>query len=259
MLIAHISDTHISAPDPEEPKFLERIRTLETFVAHINALEEKPDLVLHTGDVTHGGTPEYYAIVHSIMEKLGVPSYFSLGNRDKAANLVAGLGDLGGAKLADGFLIYSIDDFPVRLVAMDTQHSESNMGSTCEKRLKILDEFLKEQPDTPTALFMHHPPFEITTSKYRFQFEDMELAEQLLEVIGRHKQVVHLFGGHAHRHYTYDLVGCHATLVPSLPVDNRLGDFEDGLKDHPLYLMHRWHPDTRSFESALHAADVDKP
>lgn len=257
MLIAQISDTHIATPDPEEPKWQTRIEVLATFVAHINALEEKPDLVIHTGDVTHGGTPEYYAIIKSVMGSLPMPVHFALGNRDKADNLVAGLNDLGGADTVGGFLMYSIDDQPVRLIAMDTQHREHNIGTTCSVRLAVLERMLKEQPNKPTALFMHHPPFEVTTSKYPFQFDDKVLADAFLGLIAQHKHVVHMFCGHAHRDFSVELETCVASVTPSLPPDNRLGEFEDGMDDHPLYQLHRWNADTGRFETSLHAAVLD--
>lgn len=257
MLIAQISDTHISSPDPAEPIMAVRIQALETFVAHINALDEKPDLVIHTGDVTQGGEPAYYAIIKSIMGQLPMPVYFALGNRDKGQNLVEGLKDLGGASLADGFVIYSVEDFPVRLIAMDTQHRDSNIGTACSVRLAVLDKLLKAYPHTPTALFMHHPPFEVTTSKYPFQFDDQGLADAFLALVAEHKQVVHMFCGHAHRDFSVDLGTCVASVSPSLPPDNRLGDFGPGLDDQPLYQLHRWNPETMRFESSVHAAVLD--
>ena len=256
MLIAQISDTHITLPDAEEPKFAARIQALESFVEHISTLAKKPDLVLHTGDVTHGGLPEYYDTVKTVMQDLGVPAYFALGNRDLGENLVAGLGALGAAQQVDGFLIYSIDEFPVRLIAMDTQHREHNIGTTCSVRLGILDELLKEQPDQPTALFMHHPPFEVPTSKYPFQFDDPALADAFLAVIAQHKQVVHMFCGHMHRQYSVQLESCRASCVPSLPPDNRLGEFGPGLDGQALYQMHRWHPEAQRFETELCAASL---
>jgi len=254
MLIAQISDTHITLPDDEDPKFAARIKVLGTFVAHINALDEKPDLILHTGDVTHGGLPEYYDTVKAVMKDLAIPIYFALGNRDLGENLVTGLGDLGGAQLVEGFLIYSVDGFPVRFIAMDTQHREQNIGTTCSVRLGILDELLKQQSDKPTALFMHHPPFEVTSSKYPFQFDDQVLADTFLSLVAQHKQVVHMFCGHMHRQYSVQLETCRASCVPSLPPDNRLGDFEAGFAGQPLYQLHRWNPQTVRFETSLHIA-----
>lgn len=251
MLIAQISDTHILQPDPAEPRTLARIATLEAFVAHIGGMDEKPDLILHTGDVTQDGKPEEYETVRSVMDTLDIPVFFALGNRDSSANLVEGLRDLGCAKLVGGFLIYSVEGFPVRLIAMDTQTRKGRIGTTCSVRLCILEELLEEQPDTPTALFMHHPPFEVPTSKYPFQFDDPVLADAFLRSVAQHKQVVHLFCGHMHRPYGVELATCYASVTPSLPPDNRLGEYEKGWADRPLFQLHRWNPDTLRFETRL--------
>ena len=256
MLLAQISDTHISLPDPESSRTSERMNALEAFVAHVDGMDEKPDLILHTGDVTHDGTPEEYEAVKAVMNALDIPVYFSLGNRDLGANLVEGLKDLGGAELEGGFLIYSVDGFPVRLIAMDTQNRKSRIGTTCSVRLCILDELLAEQPDTPTALFMHHPPFEVTTSKYPFQFDDPVLADAFMRLVMQNKQVVHLFCGHMHRQYGVELETCYASVTPSLPPYNRLGEYEEGWKERPLFQLHRWDPDTLRFQTSLAAVGI---
>lgn len=250
MLIAQISDTHICQPDSDEPHAHERISSLEAFVAHVGNMDETPDLILHTGDVAQNGKLEEYAIVKSIMDKLDIPVFFALGNRDLGANMMEGLGG-GGVKLVDGFLIYSIDAFPVRFIAMDTQKRESRIGTTCSVRLGILEKLLEEKPDTPTAIFMHHPAFEVPTSQYPFQFDDPLLAEAFLRLVARHEQVVHLFCGHMHRQYSLQLKTCQASLVPSLSPDNRLGEFEAGWSARPLFQLHRWSPCTQHFETHL--------
>lgn len=253
MLIAQISDTHISELDPNEPHTLARIAALQAFVAHIRTMDEKPDLILHTGDVSQDGKPEQYESVKSVLSALDIPVHFALGNRDLASNLLEGLKDLGGAQLVDGFLIYSVEGFPVRLIAMDTQNRTERSGTTCSVRLCVLDELLKEQPETPTALFMHHPPFEVTTSKYPFQFDDPVLADAFLRLIAQHKQIVHLFCGHMHRQYSAELATCSASITPSLGPDNRLGDYEADWGERPLFQLHRWNSDTLRFETSLNA------
>ncbi len=251
MLIAQISDTHISQPDPNEPHTLERINALKTFVAHVAEMEEKPDLILHTGDVSQNGTPEEYRTVRSVLDELEIPVFFAVGNRDLGANLLDELGGLGSGKLVDGFLIYSLNRFSVRLIAMDTQNRKSRIGTTCSVRLGILEQLLEEQPDTPTAIFMHHPPFEVPTSKYPFQFDDPALADAFLRLISQHKQVVHLFCGHMHRDFSVELATCNASVVPPLPPDNRLGEYETGWKELPLFQLHRWNADTLQFKTQM--------
>ncbi len=251
MLIAQISDTHICQPDPNDPRSLERIAALQAFVAHIGTMGEKPDLILHTGDVSQNDKPEEYETVKSVMNALDIPVFFALGNRDLGVNLIEGLRGLGSSKLVEDFLIYSVEGFPVRLIAMDTQSRNNRIGTTCSVRLCILEELLEEQPRTPTALFMHHPPFEVTTSKYPFQFDDPVLADAFLRLVAQHKQVVHLFCGHMHRQFGVELATCWASVTPPLPPDNRLGEYEAEWENQPLFQLHRWNLDTLRFETRL--------
>jgi len=139
----------------------------------------------------------------------------------------------------------------VRLIAMDTQKRRSRIGTTCSVRLRILEELLEEQPDVPTALFMHHPPFEVPTSKFPFQFEDPELADAFLRMIARHKQVAHLFCGHMHREFSVKLENCNASVSPSLSPSNRLGAYKDEWNNRPLFQLHRWNSDTLQFDTRL--------
>jgi 3',5'-cyclic-AMP phosphodiesterase len=125
------------------------------------------------------------------------------------------------------------------------------MGTTCSVRLSILEELLAEQPDIPTALFMHHPPFEVPTSKYPFQFDDPVLADTFLRLVARHKQVVHLFCGHMHRQFSAKLENCNASVSPSLSPCNRLGEYKAEWQERPLFQLHRWKPDMLQFETRL--------
>lgn len=254
MLIAQISDTHIAEPDPGEPHTLERISMLQDFVTSIGEMSVKPDLILHTGDISQDGKPEEYDIVKSMLGSIDIPVFFALGNRDLAANLVQGLKGFVQTKLVDDFLIYSIDSFPVRLIAMDTQKRNSRIGTACSARLRILEDLLDQKPDIPTALFMHHPPFEVPTSKYPFQFDDPVLADAFLQLIARYKQVVHLFCGHMHREFSVKLPNCNASVAPSLSPSNRLGDYKAAWKERPLFQLHRWNPDMLQFETSLASA-----
>jgi len=79
MLIAQISDTHIK---PEGQLAYGRIDTaafLAAAVAHLNALDPRPDLVLATGDLVDGGSGEEYARLKAILAPLAMPVYLIPG------------------------------------------------------------------------------------------------------------------------------------------------------------------------------------
>ncbi|MEK9673903.1 MAG: metallophosphoesterase [Rhodospirillaceae bacterium] len=237
MLIAQISDTHL---DPKSEHHAARIRDLERTVAAINALDPLPDAVIHTGDMAHNGTPEKYALAHGILAGLKAPLHVVRGNRDQPDLLYDAFPS--GRRIADGsgFLFYSVDDYPVRVLVVDTTNTQSNMGDFCAGRLDVLRSALAEQSDKPTVLAMHHPPFEVMTSKYVRQFDDWDAVARLSGAIKDHAQVIRILCGHAHRDAGGVIAGVAASSIPSVAIDLRLGDFAPEMEESPLFQLHRF-------------------
>ena len=237
MIIAQISDSHI---DPQSDMLEHRLRDLRCVVDNLNNLNPAPDIVIHTGDVVHNGSQEKYDLALTILGDIRVPLHVCAGNRDDR-NLIA-KNFRTGRDIAPGseFLQYSIEDYPVRLIALDTLCATTNMGDYCQERADALSRILAEEPQKPTALFMHHPPFEIVNSKYRFQFDDWDKVDHLARVLKNHDQVKQLFCGHTHRNSNGEILGVPASTVPSIAIDLRFGDVPEGAELRPVYHIHKF-------------------
>ena len=237
MIIAQISDSHI---DPESEKLKDRLSDLRRVVDNINILDPAPDIVIHTGDIVHNGTQEKYDLALTILRDIRAPLHVCPGNRDDrdliSKNFHTGRTITSSSK----FLQYSIDNYPVRLIALDTICATSNMGDYCQKRADTLSTILAEEPEKPTALFMHHPPFEIVGSKYPFQFENWDTVEHLAGVLKQNDQVKHLFCGHTHRNSKGQIMGIPASTSPSIAIDLRLGEVSNGAELQPIYQIHKF-------------------
>ena len=244
MIIAQISDSHI---DPKSDKLEDRLNNLLCVVDNINNLNPSPDLVIHTGDVVHNGSQEKYNLALTILEGITVPMYVCAGNRDDRSLIVKNfqMGLLINPDLE--FLQYSINNYPVRLIALDTLSTSTNMGDYCQVRANHLSWMLAQEPQKPTALFMHHPPFEVIDSKYPFQFEHWNTVDYLSHVLEQNSQVKHLFCGHTHRNSHGQILGIPASTVPSVAVDLRFGSVPDGAELKPIYHLHRF--DGQHFQS----------
>ena len=251
MIIAQISDTHI---DTNHPNSAERLRDAKRVVTAINALDPAPDVVIHTGDMAHNGTAEKYEAALDVLRNLCIPLHVAAGNRDDRALIRANFPT--GRDLMPGmdFLQYEVDDYPVRLIALDTLSKESNMGDYCDKRAQSLSRALNMQIDKPCALFMHHPPFEVRESKYGWQYASQDALERLCGVIDAHDHVVKLFCGHAHRQSSGTIAGVPAGTVPSVAIDLRLGDLPEAAKTSPVFHLHHYQSDA-GFATELHIAD----
>jgi 3',5'-cyclic AMP phosphodiesterase CpdA len=250
MIIAQISDSHI---DPGNDDAAARIRDLERCVVDINQLSPLPDVVVHSGDIVHKGTADKYADAVRILRHLKCPLLAAVGNTDVRAPIRSSF-PVGRDILPDTpFVQYSVDDYPVRLIVLDTKSETSNMGDFCDLRAESLRAAIAEDCSKPTALFMHHPPFEVRASKYKWQFNSQEDIYRMHRAVKGQSQVVRGFCGHCHRSAEGMLAGVPMSSTPSVAVDLRLGEYPDTFRSAPVYQIHRF--DARSsFISELRAA-----
>jgi len=244
MIIAQITDTHLSDVDAADPKFGARAENLRACIADINDLDPLPDAVIHTGDITQHGRAAEFAHARALLQRLEAPLYVTPGNRDGRDGVV-------GAFAVDGYIMpdyafvhYAIDEHPVRLVAVDSLGDGIGpKGDFCHDRLAALDATLAEAPARPTALFMHHPPFDVPAAPDPFAYQRRRAVVDLATVVSRHKQVIHIFAGHMHRPWTAMLGGVSASTVPSVAADLRHGSYLPTMAKQPVYQIHRFDGD----------------
>lgn len=236
MLIAQISDTHILARTSDHAAAELRADCLRRCVADIN--HQQPDAVIFTGDTAQHGDPEEYARLRDLLAPLRVPLYLIPGNRDDKNNLRAVFGDLPYLPRNGSFFHYTVEDYAVRLVGIDSTSPGERKGVFCPAREDWLNSVLSEQPDRPTLLFIHHPPFDVGTH-YIGGYRRSEEAQALAAVIRRHPQIEALLCGHVHWLVKREWAGTQVRVMPSVAVDLRKGVDETEAKGRPIYMLHR--------------------
>jgi len=246
MLIAQLSDMHIR---PEGQLLFDRIDTaayLERAVAHVLTLDPRPDVVIMTGDLVEAGKPEEYERLRRLIAPLPMPVYLIPGNHDGRESMRAAFADKGYLP-ASGFLHYAVEDGPVRLIALDTLVEGKPHGALAEEQLAWLEARLGEQPDRPTMLFMHHPPFECgieTFDRTRLN----EGSERLAELVQRHGNVERAVCGHVHRPIQVRWAGTMASIAPSTAHQATLDLHEHSrltmMMEPPAIALHQWRPGT---------------
>ena len=239
MIIAQISDTHIarSVPDAEQ-----RAADLARTIADINALNPAPDAIIHTGDVTHGGRREDYELAAALLRQAHAPVYVAPGNRDDRENLRRAFSPWACRAAQTGFLTYAVDDFPVRLIAVDTVTSDSNKGDFCPERVRRLLERIDADRAKPIVAFMHHPPFVVTVGPDALNFTSPEPMHRLQQALQHSGRVIGVFCGHVHRSTGGWIGAIRAMVAPSTATTLRKGDFPQHLRDRPIYHLHRYDP-----------------
>ena len=237
MIIAQISDTHI-ALDTEDSE--RRIEDFKTTIRHINALDPKPDVIVHTGDIVQNGLPQEYEVCRDILMEATVPVYLMVGNKDDRANLRAVFHRAAYLNDGDGFISYAVDGYPLRLIMLDTLNPGSRKGDFCQQRIAQLSEMLDASPDKPTLVFAHHPPFLVQEGPEPLHFETPEIMEQFRHHLGKHEQVLALCCGHVHRGVSGELGAKPIFVMPCIATSLRRGDYPSQLEDRPIYHIHRY-------------------
>jgi 3',5'-cyclic-AMP phosphodiesterase len=236
MNIAQISDTHILARTSDQGAI--RAESLRQCVADIN--HRDVDAVIHTGDSVHQARPDEYAHLREILAGLRAPLFLVPGNRDRREALSAAFGNLPYLPPTGEYLHYAVEDFPVRLVGLDSTEAGERKGVFDARRRAWLEETLAQEPEKPTILFIHHPPFDIA-QHYVGGYRHQQDADDLAAVVACHPQVKHLLCGHVHCLYRTDWAGTIATTMPSVAVDLRTGS-DGGLNGAPGYALHAVSP-----------------
>ena len=230
-IVAQISDTHIK---PEGKLAYERVDTaaaLATCVAAINKLDPRPDLVLATGDLVDAGRRDEYERLRALLAELAMPFYLIPGNHDDRDAMRAVFADhryLG----TGGFIQYTVENLPIRLVALDTLVPGKGGGELCAERLAWLDRTLAAAPQKPTIVMLHHPPFR--THIPGMDNFGLEGIAGLRQVVERNPQVERLLCGHLHRQIEARFAGTIASTCPSPAHQINLDFRPDGVFGYTL-------------------------
>jgi 3',5'-cyclic-AMP phosphodiesterase len=239
MIIAQISDTHIALDTPDADQ---RLRDFERTIADINALDSAPDVIVHTGDIVHNGRQDEYAEAVRILAKARAPVYVLAGNKDERMNLRAAFAPFGYLAPDSGFIDFTVEGYPVRLIAVDTLSSGSNKGDFCPERARRLIDLIDTETTKPIAVFAHHPPFEVPVGPDPINFETPEMMARLRQTLQHSGRVAAVFSGHVHRGVAGHVGSIPATVMPSTATTLRKGEYPAHMKMRPVYHIHRFDP-----------------
>ncbi|MGA2551547.1 MAG: phosphodiesterase [Burkholderiaceae bacterium] len=244
MLICQISDLHIKAHGQRSYRVVDTTQALRECLASIQALPQAPDVVVATGDLVDFGRAEEYRALAELLAPLNQPIYLLPGNHDERNALCSSFPLHTYLQTGTERLNYVIDDYPVRLVAIDTVVAGAAGGIVDASTLKWLDETLGAAPDRPTLVMMHHPPFD--TGIAHMDEIGLEGKTAVAAVIGRHPHVERIICGHLHRAISTRFAGTIASTCPSPAHQVMLDLSPDGpsrfMMEPPGYQLHLWRP-----------------
>ncbi len=193
-LFLQISDTHIGF---NKEANLDVAGTLKETIAKVNAMERKPLLTLHTGDITHLSKPSEFDLAAQLLSGLSAGELHTVpGEHDVT--------DGGGqeyftrfGKASDNRGYYSFDTHGVHFVALvNVMHFQpGGLGAFGADQLAWLKQDLAgKSASTPVVVFAHMPMWTIFES-WGWGTGDSEEALSYLRRFGS----VTILNGHIHQ------------------------------------------------------------
>ena len=245
-MIAQVTDLHIGF-DRENVHEL-NVRRLNMVIDQLNAMRQRPSLLLVTGDLVETGDDiDAYRHMVALIARWEGPVIWAIGNHDGREAFRSVLPDVPTDE--HGFIQYEIDHGGLRWIVLDTLDEGRHGGMICERRAAWLEQRLGERTGDPTVIVLHHPPVD-TGIDWMSALDCEAWVQRLDEVIRPATQVVGMIAGHVHRPIATSFAGkplavCSST-APWLALD--LEDIDparpDGrpliVADPPAFALHYW-------------------
>lgn len=152
---AQISDSHIGFNKAANQDVT---GTLKAAIDKINALSGNPDLLLHTGDITHASKPAEFDTAQQLIKEVKAGTTFYVpGEHDIAGDDGAMYLERFG-KGAQGKGWYSFTHKGVHFIGLNNCQQVDAMGKLGEDQLKwVKEDLAAQQASTPIVVFAHIP------------------------------------------------------------------------------------------------------
>ena len=189
-----ISDSHIGfnkAPNPDP------LATLRETIVRINAQPQRPDFIVHTGDLTHLSKPEQFDTVKQVLSEAKVDQVFFIpGEHDVIGDNGKAFFDRFGAGVS-GRGWHSFDHHGVHFIALVNvlNLQAGGLGYLGTEQLAWLQQDVAGLPDSTPIVVLAHMPMWSLYPQWGWGTQD---AAQALELLKRFGSVT-VLNGHIHQ------------------------------------------------------------
>lgn len=235
LLLAQISDPHVRADD-EGAAAAQLTRALQ------RAAEYRADVILLTGDLVNDERADEYEALAAVIADPPAPLFMIPGNHDDRARIREAF-PAHAYLPQQGPLSFAIEQYPVRIVAVDQIVPGKTHGLLTIEHADWLDQTLSNVPDKPTIVALHHPPF--LTHDRLFDTIGLRDAGLFESVIARHPQVKRIICGHHHRMTVGQVAHAPVIVAPSTSWAYGLAMLDDQpiaprTREEPGWVLHAW-------------------
>ena len=223
MKVIQISDFHWYADPERRYRDIDVEARLHQVLARV--AEERPALVVASGDLTQDGLGGGYKRLREALLGLDCPVLCVPGNHDDPATMAM--------RLAGGSIqfMHPWREGNWQMLPLDSSLPREVAGHLAESELNRLDRWLEEAPELHTLVVVHHPP--VAVGSRWIDALGMDNGGMLLAALRGRRRVKGVLFGHVHQAFELEqggprLLGAPATSVQFLP-----GADEFALDDRP--------------------------
>jgi Icc protein len=213
---------------------------------HLQAMTPQPDLVVLSGDVVDTAAGSEYEMAAELLAQVRQPLLIIPGNHDERNGFRACFAHHPHLSRSGPLHFAAGAHGPVRILGLDVTVPGAHHGDMDDGCCRWLEERLEEEPDRPTLIMMHQPPFEsgiACIDDYHCRH-----GERLAAIVLRFPAVERILCGHIHRFMQLRFGGTMLVTAPSTTtaIALRLGDGAEpaSFVEPPAMLLHHWRPHT---------------
>jgi 3',5'-cyclic-AMP phosphodiesterase len=199
LIVAQITDMHLFADTQQELLGMPTRESFQAVLHQVSALEQKPDILLLTGDLSQDGQAASYRLLQDMVIPLGIPTYWLPGNHDCVPVM---------EKVLQGSAIVrpqkSFQAGGWNFVLLNSQIPGRVHGYLDSTELSHLETELQRihaaDTPSPTLIACHHPPLAVDSTWLDSSI--LQNPEALFAVLDRYPHVKLVVFGHIHQDYS---------------------------------------------------------
>ncbi|MBF2097823.1 MAG: phosphodiesterase [Gloeomargaritaceae cyanobacterium C42_A2020_066] len=188
-ILAQVTDTHLLASPQDTYRGWPTWASCRAVLAAV--AQDRPDLLLLTGDLSQDGSRASYEHLRDLVEPLGIPTYVLPGNHDNPAALAA---VFPGGNLCTTPLVTA---GRWAILLLDSTVPGEVYGDLSLDQLTALDATLTQTAGRPTLIALHHPVLPIGSPW--IDATRLRPAGAFVELLAAHPHVKVVLAGHVHQ------------------------------------------------------------
>jgi 3',5'-cyclic-AMP phosphodiesterase len=211
LIVAQITDIHLFADTQQQLLGMPTRASFQAILTQIRRLEQRPDLLLLTGDLSQDGQAASYQCIQDMLVPLDIPTYWLPGNHDCLPTMVR---SLHGYPIIHPDKLFHAGGW--NFILLNSQALGCVHGHLSDTELATLETALQQQPAQPTVVALHHPPFAVQSTW--LDSSSLRNPDALFTLLDRHPQVKLVLFGHIHQEFHRQRRGVQYFGTPSTSI-----------------------------------------